>query len=615
MDRFEEAKQRIKDGVDLVDLVQADVPLQRRGRLQVGLCPFHAEKSPSFTVYADTQHYKCYGCGVSGDVFTFLMEREGLSFREAMEILAERVGVSLEGVFGKGGRRDARREAAHESLARVRDWFETVLYEDEGAPAREYLERRGLLELAEEFGLGAHPSAPGRLVELARRHDLPKDVLGQAGLLTRDGREPMRGRVMFPITDERGRVVGFGGRVLPDPNIPPDQDERPKYRNSPESPFFNKRRLLYGLRQVKRAGDRRVIVVEGYTDVIALHRAGFTGAVATLGTALTRDHSRLLERYATDGVVLLFDGDRAGRRAADRAFRELVHTALPVRIALLPEGVDPADLVAVEPSRSADERDAGRRDLELLLERADDALTTWFRLWRSAVDLTADANVQRVATECGRILAEVENRARRESLRRAMATHLGLSEAAIPIPDRAPRRRDDDGEPVPAAPPRPRPVASDKGAEADLDLLACVLRDSALVGAVDELPGEFPAWLGKFLGWVRAAVDGGQATSYEALVKVLFGRVGEEPELRRYLDETVERARRVRDPRVTFEQLRHGREVFFAKQEAARLKRQVQQALADGDAAAADALTRQLTELLRRSTGGRRSGSEAASGR
>ncbi len=436
MDRFEEAKQAIKDAIDLVDLVQEHAPLTRRGRLFVARCPFHQERTPSFTVYPDTQHFKCYGCGIAGDAFSFVMEREGLGFRDAMEWLAERAGVSLEGVFGGGAEpRGPRRKDVHAVLDVVQQWFERELTGNGGVAARAYLERRGLMTAAAApFRLGAHPSEAGRFARFVREQGLPGDVLAQAGLLRADGHEPLRGRVTFPIGDDRGRIVGFGGRVLPDPRIPAAEDRRPKYLNSPESPFFNKRRLLYGLRQCKDANTRRLVVVEGYTDVIACHVAGFTGAVATLGTALTQEHAKLLERFATDGVVLLFDGDRAGRQAADRAFRELVHTSLPVRIALLPEGVDPADLVRIEPGTDPEVAAAGREELRRLVDGADDALTMWFRLLRQRLDLTVDANVQRVAAECGKILADVENRARCEALRGAMARHLGLTEGAIEIP-------------------------------------------------------------------------------------------------------------------------------------------------------------------------------------
>lgn len=430
MDRFEEAKNKIKEATDLVELVQGYAPLTRAGRYFKGLCPFHDEKTPSFTVHPDTQHFKCFGCGVAGDVFTFLMDRDGVTFREAMEQLAESAGVSLEGVFGQGKRPRGPKVDVHGALDQVREFFGAHLRSADGRAGREYLADRDLLAAIDDFDLGLHPTAQGALRAFAEQRKLPTDVLVQAGVLGRDGRrEPLLGRLVFPIMDERGRIVGFGGRVLP--GMPAD---RPKYVNSPESPFFNKRRLLYGLRQVKDAGTRRVVVVEGYTDVIACHLAGLTGAVATLGTALTLEHAKLLERYALEGVVLVFDGDRAGRQAADRAFRELVHTRLNVKMVLLPEGSDPADLCKREndqvPSR-----------LETLLEGADDAVTTWFRLLRQRFDLTNDADAERAAAECTAILAEIESDARREALAQNMARYLGLQDSKTLRPARLRPRR------------------------------------------------------------------------------------------------------------------------------------------------------------------------------
>ena len=591
MDRFEEAKLRVKQAVDLVEFVLGYIPLTRRGRYMVALCPFHDEKTPSFTVYPDSQHYKCYGCGKAGDVFSFLMEREGVSFREAFEQLAEQVGVQLDGVFSRGP--DSRpRLDAHRVLSIVRDWFGRNLDQPEGAAARTYLAERGLAPAVAPFGLGAHPAVPGGLAELARIHKLPFEVLEHAGLLGRtdDGgiREPMLGRVMFPIADERGRIVGFGGRVLPDGR--PD-DRRPKYRNSPESPFFNKRRILFGLRQVKESGERRVVVVEGYTDVIACHLAGLRGTVATLGTSLTREHARLLERYATDGVVLLFDGDRAGRQAADRAFRELVHTTLSVRIALLPEGCDPADLAGVAPGRTPAEVSAGRERLRALIDGAEDALTMWFRLLEQGSELSRDVFVERAARTCSRILSDVESLARREALQREMARHLGVSERALQ-PGRSPRlarSKPSSAEPATSA-------GHDPMRASDLDLLACVLVEPALIRETHGQPGPE---LATILGWIEEC--GSEAmSSGEALSRALFARCSEKPEdLRSFLAESLDRSLRIRDVRDIFSMLQRGRGLHFARQEADKIKVELKRALADGDRARADVLTLEYVDRLK----------------
>lgn len=584
MDPFEEAKLKIKEATDIVELVRGYVPLSRKGRYHVGLCPFHNEKTPSFTVHQQPDFFKCFGCGIGGDEFTFLMEREGLSFREAMESLAEAASIPLDGVFGRGGSRREPRVDVAGTLGKVREFFASYLKGPEGRVGREYLAERDLLEAIDTFDLGLAPAVPGQLRAFGQRHDLPTDVLVQAGVLGRDGRrEPLLGRVVFPIQDERGRVVGFGGRVLPDGS----DDRRPKYVNSPESPFFNKRRLLYGLRQVKLAGTRRIIVVEGYTDAIACHLAGFTGTVATLGTALTLDHAKMLERYATEGVVLLFDGDRAGRQAAERAFRELVHTPLDVKISLLPEGRDPADL-------------CDRGELEACIDEAKDALTVWFRLLRQRLDLTNDAQVQRAAGECERILGEVENPARAQALQRRMEAQLGLGDGAL-RPGQPRRRRQPDDGPAPAQP-VPPPAPSKLG-ESDIDLVACLLADSTLASDADAIEEILGAGCSvnrvrDIVGWVREGREAGR-TERAALSDYVLARAGDDDALKRFLLESVDRSTRFRDPRGIFLKLRQGRQVFFAREQARQVRVQLQQALAEGNQELADQLTEHYMACLR----------------
>ena len=305
MDRFEDTKLRIKEATDLVALIESYLPLKPRGRTLVALCPFHAENSPSFTVFRESQHFHCFGCGKTGDAFTWLMERDGLTFREAMEVLADRLGIPLAGVWANRPSEARKGPDPYQVLAEVASFFHRALDTDEGRLGRDYLEGRGLGPAIGTWQLGYHPR-PGALLRYAQELRLPREVLEQAGLL-RNGREIFAGRVIFPIEDERGRTVGFGGRLVPGaPGSETDGDYKPpKYLNSPESPFFNKRRVLFGLHRAKRAGQRRIVVMEGYTDVIACHLAGFTGAVASLGTAFTSEHAKIVERYATEGIVLM----------------------------------------------------------------------------------------------------------------------------------------------------------------------------------------------------------------------------------------------------------------------------------------------------------------------
>ena len=596
MDRFEEVVLGIKERVDLPTLIGEYVELKQKGRYHVGLCPFHLEKTPSFTVYSDSQHFKCYGCGKAGDVFTFLQERDGLEFRAVMELLADRVGLSTEGVFKRGGGGRKNSDDVHSVLSKVRGWYAAMLQTSQGEPARRYLADRGLDAAVEGFAIGYHP--PGEsLRQFASREKLPRQALEQAGLLGRDGYERFSGRLIFPIADERGRVVGFGGRVL----VP--NSSSAKYLNSPESPYFNKRRLLFGLEQVKKAGERRLVVMEGYTDVIAAHLAGLEGVVATLGTSLTTDHARLLERYATGGVVLLFDGDRAGRQAAERAFRELVHTRLDVRIALLDEGVDPADLVAPSPGRGTEELAAGREKLQAIIEGAGDALTVWFRLQRQAFDLTLDVNVEKVGRTCTQILGSVEDPIRREALGRRMARHLGIQEGSFlrTVSDRASSSRraaKSSGGPSAEETTREAPEKpADPLAQSDLELFACVLADPALLPQTGSVELRCDA-VRELLTYFGEAVGRG-SSSKEQIVGYLLMRCSERQDLVEKLTGALDRSAHLKSPSDSLTLLLKDRSAHAGRHEAKHIRYRLQQARAQGDTQLEDELTQEYLKQLR----------------
>jgi DNA primase len=340
----EEKIQEIRERSDIVQVVSSYLPLKRSGANHQGLCPFHSEKSPSFNVNSTRQIFHCFGCGVGGNVFSFLMRMEGLSFPEAVRRLGERVGVEVEEEALTPA--EERRREESERLVRINevacDFYHQLLLEGaEGAAGRRYLKDRGYGgETAREFRLGYAPERWEALAgHLAGKGFDPKwarDILG----LTRAGKEGrgdfdlFRRRLIFPIFDLRGQVVAFGGRVL--------DDSLPKYINSPESPLYHKGRILYGLYQAKE-GMRQSgegIVVEGYFDQLALHRAGFGNVAATCGTALTEEHARLLKRYAKR-VLLLFDQDNAGRKATFRAMDVLLAEGLPAAVVELDAGEDP----------------------------------------------------------------------------------------------------------------------------------------------------------------------------------------------------------------------------------------------------------------------------------
>jgi len=621
MDRFEEAKLRVKESTDLVALIEQYQPLRQRGRTLVSLCPFHPENSPSFTVFRETQHFRCFGCGKTGDVFTWLMERDGLTFREAMETLAERASISLEGVFQKGRSEGQKQQArtAYEALGQVAEFFHRSLLTPEGQLARDYLDDRGLSEAIVPWTLGYHPAGangPGRaLQEFAREHKLPLEVLEQAGLL-RNGREIYAGRLMFPIVDERGRTVAFGGRLVPgapgSEQRPGSDYKPPKYLNSPESPFFSKRRVLYGLRAAKTAGERRLVVMEGYTDVIACHLSGFQGAVASLGTAFTADHAKIVERYADQGVVLMFDGDRAGKQAAERAHRELVNSRLSVRVAMVSDGSedakDPADVVLARPGEDEELVVERRARFADTIDGAEDGMTVWFRLMRQRLDFSQPAEFEKAAQECARLLEQVEQEVRQVAILREMARHLGVPPPALQRLMRDARPPQPEPEPhydeeemvmpdLPEARPKMKPTPMQL---AEAQLLACVLSQPDLLVELDfdEMPLQVPA-IGTLMEWAAEGQAIGRTTGPE-LFRYLFSRSSEQPSLHAMLALAHERAEKMVDPGEVLRGILDGRRRVATQSQLRDLREQLSQAMRSGDTETAAELQQRLLELMRR---------------
>ena len=360
---------------DIVEVIDARVPLKKAGKDYKACCPFHQEKTPSFTVSADKQFYHCFGCGQHGTVIGFLMEYDRMSFPEAVEELARRAGMEIPkeaGVFEpepSADLLDLMREASRFYRAQLR----------EHPPAIEYLKQRGITgEVARDFELGYAPESWDSLVRALGKDNNAREAMVRAGLaVKKEGGgyyDRFRARVMFPIYDHRGRIVGFGGRII-------DKGE-PKYLNSPETPLFHKGRELYGLHRardaIRRAG--RVMVVEGYMDVVAVAQFGIDNAVATLGTATTRDHLERLFRHCSE-VVFCFDGDRAGREAAWRALEntlEVLRDGLQASFLFLPEGEDPDTLVRKE----------GKEGLEARLIKATPLADFLFQSLSAKVDLS-----------------------------------------------------------------------------------------------------------------------------------------------------------------------------------------------------------------------------------
>ena len=367
---------------DIVDLVPESVRLTKKGNSYWGCCPFHSEKTPSFHVVPDRQMYKCFGCGKGGGAINFVMEMENLPFRDAVEVLAKRAGLEMPADTGgpSAGAR-ARREkllAINKQAART---FHKWLYEPEGAQGLAYLRKRGLSQRTlTRFGLGFAPNRWDALIEALAQEGYDKRDLLDAGLAVnnKDGRiyDRFRNRVMFPIIDIRGEVIGFGGRVM--------DDSTPKYLNSPDTPVYNKSRNVFALNIAKKSKAGRVILTEGYMDTISLHQAGFDSAVASLGTSLTAEHAQLLSRYFPEAIIS-YDGDGAGIAAAQRAIPLLEKAGLKVRVLRVTGAKDPDEFI----------KSYGRDAFARLLDQSENQVD--YRLDQLRAQYNLEDDTQRVA--------------------------------------------------------------------------------------------------------------------------------------------------------------------------------------------------------------------------
>jgi DNA primase len=410
-----DVKEQIRDATDIVALVGEKVALRRAGRSWKGLCPFHPEKTPSFTVNPERQVWHCFGCGKGGDVFAWLTETEKMTFPEALRALAERAGIDLP--KPERGPMDAARDHLYQANALANDYFRASLVSPAGAEARAYLAGRGFEGPSlEAFQVGWAPAAwDGLSVTLGKL--LPASVLEEAGLVLRRGDgsryDRFRNRVTFPVTAAGGRVAGFGARAI----APEDQ---PKYLNSPETAVYRKGQLLFGLPQARASirEKKQALVAEGYLDVMRLHAAGFAHAVATSGTALTYEQARLLARLEAE-AVLVYDGDDAGVRAADRALEPLVRAGLSVRILLLPPGEDPDSFIR---------KRGGAAFGDLLARAADPAgFLAQASLAGEGQNPSVEARVRRYVEVVGR----AEDPIRRRFLVRRGAEAFGLEESVL----------------------------------------------------------------------------------------------------------------------------------------------------------------------------------------
>ena len=383
-------RERIREANDIVDVVGSYLALRSAGPNYKALCPFHEDKNPSLNIDPRKQRYKCWACGEGGDVFAFVQKHTHITFPEAMELLAQRAGISLENLQKKSP--GPSRAGMLEVMAWAAELFQTHLLDaPQAEQARDYLgERKLSLGTIRKFGLGFAPPLGSWLVQKAAAAKISTDMLETVGLIAKRNEgggyyDRFRDRVIFPIRDVTGRIVGFGGRILPSSPVNPERPP-PKYYNSAETPLFSKSDQLYGIDQAKQAASKAgyLAIVEGYTDVLMAHQHGIGQVVATMGTALNARHIKKL-RHVASRVVLVFDADAGGDTGVNRALEVFVSNDLDLRIATLPVGLDPCDLLA----------QSGPEPFRLALEKAIDVFEYKLqRVWAKYKDQGLDGQRQ-----------------------------------------------------------------------------------------------------------------------------------------------------------------------------------------------------------------------------
>jgi len=443
---------------DIVEVIGTYFPLKRAGSTFKALCPFHQEKTPSFTVSPSRQTFHCFGCGAGGSVFRFVMDYEHLDFPAAVKKLATRVGIPVIEERGSSSGEDDRQHETRRSLLRLHseaaEWFhENLVKGKAGAPAREYLKGRGIdIRIAKDWQIGFAPESWDAFLSWALERGYQQRLLLESGLITRReesagddrGYDRFRNRIMFPIHNDVGEVIAFSGRILD------KEAEAAKYVNSPETPLFRKGRVLFGLHKTKRGLIEAdcAIVCEGQLDLITLFEAGITNVVAPQGTAFTENQARILKRFVSE-VVLCFDADAAGQKAAERSLDALLQNNLVVRVAEMPSGEDPDSMV----------RKKGREEFEKQVAAARDFFDWWIERETSAADLDSLGAKMQVARKLAETIGRVQDPVMRGEVSNRASARIGVPrtdfERLLSKPSRE-RFSVDDGEARPEVAPPPR---------------------------------------------------------------------------------------------------------------------------------------------------------------
>lgn len=409
----EEQIEEVRSRSDIVSVIGRYVRLKRAGSGYTGLCPFHNEKTPSFHVNPARQMYKCFGCGVGGNVLTFVMEYENLTFPEAMEMLAQEAGIELpkQELTAQQKQQESLRQTLLEINKKAARYYFALLKSPRGKPGYDYLTGRGLSdETILHFGLGYAGQGGGELYQYMKKEGYSDSVLKETGLFKMDERgayDKFWNRVMFPIMDANNRVIGFGGRVM--------GDAKPKYLNSPETKIFDKSRNLFGLNYAKRGKRSNMILCEGYMDVIALHQAGFTNAVASLGTAFTEQQANLIRRY-TDEVLLTYDSDGAGIKAAMRAIPMLRRAGITGKV------------IHMEPYKDPDEfiKNLGAEEFEKRMEEAQNSFFFEIEVIKKNYSMSDPEQKTKFVHETARKLLVFEDKIQRDNYLEAVAARYNI---------------------------------------------------------------------------------------------------------------------------------------------------------------------------------------------
>ncbi len=508
---------------DIVDLVSETVRLTKKGNSYWGCCPFHSEKTPSFHVVPDRQMYKCFGCGKGGGAINYVMELENLPFRDAVAVLAQRVGMQVPEFGGSSAGMRERRDKILEMNRQAARTFHRWLNGPEGSEGLDYLRRRGLSRATlTNFGLGFAPNRwDGLITELSAQGYDKRDLL-DAGLAVsnKDGRiyDRFRNRVMFPIIDVRGNVIGFGGRVM--------DDATPKYLNSPDTLVYNKSRNVFALNRAKTSKAGRVILTEGYMDTIALHQAGFDSAVASLGTALTEEHGQLLARYFKEAVIA-YDGDGAGVAAAQRAIPLLEKAGLKVKVLRMQGAKDPDEFIKAY----------GREAFARLLDQSENQVDYRLAQLRKKFDLNDDGQKVAFLQEAAQLISALHSAVEREIYGGHAAQAAGVTPEAMQLEvqralngrlrkaKKQQERRD--LTPVSQLQPRARGLRYEniRSARAEEGLLRLLMLDPGLAGQMGGITGEefSSPLLGRAFDCLSGRAGEGLSTQLAALAGVFTG--------------------------------------------------------------------------------------------